>query len=80
MAKKGDAHEDLSLLFQWDVLPPKMIVDGLKEQNLGVFNRTVAEDGCHLSQIEPESPWKMAAEGGICELKRGSGRNMNKMN
>ena len=29
MAKKGDAHEDLSLLFQWDEVPTKMIVDGL---------------------------------------------------
>ena len=31
MAKKGDAHEALSLLFQRDVVTPKMIVDGSKE-------------------------------------------------
>ena len=28
MAKKGDAHEDLSLLFQRDGVLPKMIFDG----------------------------------------------------
>ena len=38
MAKKGDAHEALSLLFQRDGVPSKMIVDGLKEQTLGVLN------------------------------------------
>ena len=79
MDKKGDAHEALSLLFQPDRMPPKMIVDGLKEKNLGNFKRKVTEAGCHLRQMEPESPWEMAAKGGICELKRGSGRKMTKM-
>ena len=31
MAKKGDAHKALSLLFQQDGVPPKIIVDGSKE-------------------------------------------------
>ena len=53
MAKKGDAHEALSLLFQQDGLPPEMIVDGSKEQTLGVFKRKVAEPGYHLRQTEP---------------------------
>ena len=79
MAKKGDAHEALSLLFQRDGVPPKMIVDGSKEQTLGDFKRKVAEDGCHLRQTEPKSPWQMDAEGGIRELKRGSDRNITKM-
>ena len=57
MAKKGDTHEDLSLLFQCDEVPPKMIVDGSKEQTLGDFKRKVAEAGCHLRQTEPESLW-----------------------
>ena len=48
MAKKGDAHEALSLLFRRDGVPPKMIVDGSKEQTLGNFKREVAEDGCHI--------------------------------
>ena len=79
MAKKGDAHEYLSLLFQRDGLPPKIIVDGSKEQTLGDFKRKVAESGCHLSHTEPEYLWQMAAEVRIIELKRCSGRNMTKM-
>ena len=51
IAKKGYAHEALSLLFQRDGVPPKMIVDGLKEQTLGDFKRKVEEDGCHLRQM-----------------------------
>ena len=56
MAKKGDVHEALYLLFQCDGVPPKMIVDGSKEQTLGDFEHKVAEDGCHLRQTEPEPP------------------------
>ena len=52
MAKKGGAHEALSLLFQRDGVPPKMIFDGSKDQDLGVFKRKVAEAGCHLSHME----------------------------
>ena len=76
MAKKGDAHEVLSLFSQRDGVPPKIIVDVSKEQTLGDFKRKVAEAGCHLRQIEPESLCKMAVEGEISELKRGPGRNM----
>ena len=79
MTKKGGTHEACFLLFQRYVVPPKMIVYGSKEQTLRVFKRKVAEAGCHCRQIEPESPWQMAAEGETCELKRGSGRNMTKM-
>ena len=79
MAKKGDAYESLSLLFQRDGVAPKMIVDGSKENTLGVFKSKVAEDGCHLRQRKSKSSWKMAAEGGIRELKIGSGRNTTKM-
>ena len=68
MAKKGGAHEALSLLFQRDGVPLKMIVDGSKEQNLDDFKRNIAEAGCHLSLTEPEYPWQMDVEGGICEL------------
>ena len=79
MAKKGDAHEYLSMLFQRDGVLTKVIVDVLKEQTLGVFKRKFAEAGCHLRHMEPESPWQMAEEGVICEQKIGSGRKMTKM-
>ena len=61
MDKKGYAHEALFMLFQRYVVPPKMIVDRLKEKTLVYFKRKVAEDSCHLRQTEPESPWQMAA-------------------
>ena len=50
--RRGGAHESLSLLFQRDGVPPKMIVDGLKEQTLVDIKRKVAEAGCHLRQTE----------------------------
>ena len=30
MAKKGDTHKTLSIIFKCNVVPPKMIVDGSK--------------------------------------------------
>ena len=41
--RRGEAHDYLSLLFQRYGVPPKMIVDGSKEQTLGKFKRKVAE-------------------------------------
>ena len=46
---------------------------------MGYFKRKVAEAGCNLRRTGPEPPWQMAAEGEIHELKRGSGRKINKM-
>ena len=57
MAKKGDVHEALSLLFQQYGVTPKMIVDGSKELTLVSYKHKVAEDGCHLRHTETESPW-----------------------
>jgi len=78
MAKKSQAHEGLSLLFARDGVPPAVIVDGSKEQNLGEFKRKARQADCHIKQTEPYSPWSMAAEGCIRELKRGAGRKMVK--
>ena len=48
MAKKGDAHEALSLLFQRDRVLTKMIVDGSKQYTLGVFICKVVDTGYNL--------------------------------
>ena len=77
--RREGAHPDLYLLFQRYGVPPKMIVDDSKDQTLGVFKRKVLEAGIHLKQTKLESPWKMAAERGTHELKRGSDRIMTKM-
>ena len=58
MAKKGGAYEALYLFFQKDGVPPKMIVDGSKENTIGAFKHKVSEAGYHLRRTEPASPWK----------------------
>ena len=57
MATKGQAHETCSLLFQRDGVPPKMIMDGSKEQTLGKMVKKCKEADCHPVKTEPYSPW-----------------------
>ena len=74
--RKGDAHETLSLLFKGDYVPPKMVMDGSKEQTLGSFRNKCKEADCHINQTEPYYPWQLQAEGTIRDLKKGAGRKM----
>jgi hypothetical protein len=76
--RKGEAHETLSLLFHRDGVPPTMVLDGSNEQTKGDFKRKLREADCHARQTVPFSPWQQAAEGCICELKRGVSRKMIK--
>ena len=39
--KKGDTHENLRLFFMRYDVPPKIVMDGLKEQKLGNPERNV---------------------------------------
>ena len=59
-------------------MPPTIIFDGSKEQTLGSFHSKLNEADCHHHQIEPYSPWQMAAEGCIHELKWGTSQKMIK--
>ncbi len=74
MKRKGDTHETLSIVFQRDGVPPTMVTNDSKEQTKGEFRRKIKEADCHPRVTEPYSPWQQAAEGCICELKRGSSR------
>ena len=76
MAKKSQAHEGLSLLLQREGAPNTMIMDGAKEQVMGMFRRKCREAGVHVKQTEPYTPWSNAAESAIRELKKGVGRQM----
>ena len=76
MKLKSDAHDSLSLLFQRDGVPPKMIMDGSKEQTLGRFKKKCQDADCRIKQTEPYSPWQNAAESAIRELKKAAGRKM----
>ena len=76
MKKKSNAADALDLLLHREGAPPKMIMDGSKEQTQGRFRKTLSKANVHVKQIEPYSPWQNEAEGTIRELKRGSGRKM----
>ena len=78
MTKKSDTPFALDSLFRHEGVPPKMIMDGSKEQNLGDFARKLRDAGFHRKQIEPHSHWMNLCEGEIRELKRGSTRKMLK--
>ena len=72
MVDKGYTHETLYLLFNCDGGSPKMIVDGSKEQISGKFNKKLKKANFHLRQTQPYSAWSNAAEGTICDTKKGS--------
>ena len=59
MKKKGDGNETLSLFFKRDGVPPKMVIDGLKEQTLGSFIKKGQEADFHINKMEPYYPWKL---------------------
>jgi hypothetical protein len=65
MKLKSDAHDLLSLLFQRDGVPPKMIIDGSNEQTLGRFKKECQDANCRIKQTEPYSLWQNAAESAI---------------
>ena len=80
MTKKSNTPFALDRLFRHEGVPPEMIVDGSKGENLGDFARKLRDSGCYRKQIEPHSPCMNLCEGEIRELKRGSTRKMLKRN
>ena len=52
MKNKEDVHETLSLLFKKDGVPPKMGMDGSKDQNLGSFRKKYQEADFHKKQTD----------------------------
>jgi hypothetical protein len=53
LKQKGEAHEVLLLMFKHDGIPPKMILDSLKEQVEGVFRHKLKMVNCHKHLTEP---------------------------
>jgi hypothetical protein len=76
MKKKSDADEALDLLFHWDKVLPKIIINSLKEQTKGQFSMKCLLANVHIKQTQPYSPWQNDSESAILELKKGSGRKM----
>ena len=73
MKQKADAHKGLSLMVQCDGVPPRIIMDGSKEQAMGTLHKKVKEMVVHVKQTDPHSPWQNATELTIRELKKGAG-------
>ena len=78
MSRKSQAHDALGLLFKWEGVPSKMIVDGAKEMKLGEFARKCKEATCYLWGNEPYSPWSNSAEREIRELTKGAARKLTR--
>jgi hypothetical protein len=74
--KRSDTSNALDLLFHRKGVPPKMIMDGSKEQTQGKFKNKCQLANAHIRYTEPHSPWRNNAEGAIQELMKGSGRKM----
>ncbi len=74
--RKSQAHEGLSLLLQREDAPNTMIMDGAKEQVMGMFRGRCRESGIRVKQTEPYTQWSNAAEAAICEVKKGVGQHM----
>ena len=69
MKLKSEAHESLSMIFERDGGPPKIVVDNSKEQSLGKFSSKCHDADCHLIKTDLYSPWIVAAKGCIKHLK-----------
>ena len=76
MKNKGDAYENLFLLFKRDGVPPNMVVDRSKEQTLGSLRKKCQEASCHMNHTEPYSPWILQAKGTNKETKDVDGKKI----
>jgi len=65
MTRKINALFALDRLFKHEGVPPEMIMDGSKEQNLGDFACKLRDAGCHKKQIGLHLPWMNLSEGKI---------------
>ena len=79
MKNKGDAHENLSLLFNRYVVPPKMAMDGSEEHILGSFRNKFQETDFHIKYTEPHPPWKLQAGGLSGSQRRALVRRWSKL-
>jgi hypothetical protein len=74
LRKEADAHEALSLRAHRDGVPEVLVMDGYKAQTQYEFRRKLLEFDIHVKQLEAYNSKSNAAEGGVRELKRGTGR------
>ena len=56
-ASRSEAHETLSLQFARDAVLPASICDNAKEMVQGKFYQKLKDAACHMTQLEPYTPW-----------------------
>ena len=78
MKLKSEGHKTLYMLFKRHGVPPEMVMDRSKEQNLGKFHQKLKDAGCYKHQTDPYFPCLNAAEVTIIETKKGSSRKVIK--
>jgi hypothetical protein len=66
---QSQAHKTFSLLCARDGVLSALMMDGAHEQTMGEFWHKCHQVGIHVQEAEPYTPFSMAAEGTICELK-----------
>ena len=80
MRLKSDAYRAFTTLAQRVGIPPILVADGAREQQMGDFRKETRNCHVRLKQTEPHSPWQNSAEAAIGELKKGAGRKAMKAN
>ena len=50
MQTMGQAHKNLSLLFQYDGVLPASVVNGSREQTIEKFRQMLGDENCNLKQ------------------------------
>lgn len=54
MKTKGEEHETLSMMSQWEGVLPIMVMDGSEEQKMDKFIHNFVDAQCQLKQTEPK--------------------------
>ena len=68
MTHKSDDHEALGVFFMREGIPPKMIVDNVKEMKMGDFAQECKEASCYLQSMEPYPPCYRPQKVGISQF------------
>ena len=74
--KESMSHKALLLIFNCIGIPLLLIADNAKVLQMGKYKQKCKEADCYTRSPELFSPWQVAAEGTIRELKKGNGRKM----
>jgi len=76
MKAKSEAPDTLVQLAHEVGVPTHFVMDNSREQTMGRFRKKARSFGCGIRQVDTYSAWQNDAEGGVREIKKGTGRAM----